>query len=181
MALRYPMLKTQSQYMSMLGGDHTRIANFNTIWNDIIRIDYNGFVDRYNRLEGTGNVTDLNTLLGDVQVAQTSMKSYIGYYKDPLVEKCAADLYNELSRISTAIASQVKIYGGTPKTKLGQKVQSARKFMGKVKHVANTVEGAYNKFTGPAESMFNKAEDAINGGGSSIYEAIGNWGRRKKK
>ena len=177
--LKYPKLNDKAHYESFLGGDATKLAQFNTLWNDYIRVDINDYISRFNALEGTGDVVLLTALQSEVEASFNSMKSYHGHFGDINVEKAANDMYMELSKVRSAVQSEIRIHTRVAKTSLGDKILKAKKAMGKAKHGINKVVDAYEAFSAPANDIFEGANIAINSGGGNIYEKIGNFGKRK--
>jgi len=180
MSLSYPVLNNKAHYESFLGGDPKRLANFATVWADVSRVDINNYIDRFNRLEGTGNVADLTTLQSEIEASYLSMKSYSGHFHDYQVEKAANDMYVELSKVRSKVESEIKIYTKTAKTSLGRKIMSARRGLKKAKNGMNKVVRAYDAFSGPAKRIDKLLDSALEDGGASIYKQISNLGKRKK-
>jgi hypothetical protein len=174
----YTPIRNKAFYESLVSSDPKKLANFRTIWADIDLVDLKDYVDRYNRLEGTGNVTDLNNLLSDINTSYASLKAYQGKYT-PDVEKANNDMLSRLSAVRSKVQSEIAMQNKKPKTSLGQKILATRKFVGRVKHGVNSVVEVYDKFTGPAESLYDRATK--DDGGASFYQSISNFGKRKKK
>ena len=173
MALTYTPLRAKSTYMTALGGNPTRVADFNVVYSTVMTIDLQALILRYNALELSGNVPDLTTLRNDIDTAIAIVDGLKHSYSDVDVLAPANEMRMRLSSVRSATESRIRHYNSSfGKSKIGQKIDGAKKGM-------NKVVKAYKKVTGPADRLFNAAQNAVEGGGSNIYEQIGKFGRRK--
>ncbi len=173
MALIYTPLRHKSTFMPALKGDPKKISDFNIVYSTVGTIDLQNFILRYNALEYSGNVTDLTNLRNDIDTAISVIDSLKHSYKDVDVLAPANEMKMRLSTVRSATESRIRHYNSRlAKTKVGQAIDKTKKGM-------NKVVKAYKKITGPADKLFNAAQNAADGGGANIYEQIGKFGRRK--
>ena len=174
MALTYTPLRPKSTYMAALGGNPTRVANFNVVYGTVTTtIDLQDLIRRYNTLEFSGNIPDLTTLKNDIDTAIAVVDGLKSSYSDVEVLAPANEMKMKLSSVRSATESRIRHYNSSfGKSKIGQAIDSTKKGMTKVVK-------AYKKVTGPADKLFNATQNAIEGGGSNIYETIGKFGKRK--
>lgn len=176
MALTYTPIRPKSSYMAALGGNPRKIADFNIVYSSVTAIDLQDLVNRYNALETTANVPALTTLKTDVEAALSVIEGLKHSYSDVDVLAPANDMRMRLSTVKSNTETRIKFYSSRlGRSPLGQAITAVKKAKSFVKKVGD----GYNKFTGPAEGLFNAANGALNDGGTSIYKKVDKFGKRK--
>ena len=163
MTMVYNPIRDRASYMSALGGNPHKVADFNIVWSSVSAIDLQDLIIRYNALELSGNIPALTTLKGDIDTALASIDALKHTYTDVDVIAPANDMRMRLSSVRSNTESRIRHYSSRlGKSKVGQTINTAKKGM-------NKVVKAYKKITKPANDLYDAVEDATHDGGASFF------------
>ena len=146
--------------------DPGKITTCTNVYRTVSSIDLVDLINRYNRLEfanTSAELTALNDLKNDINTYYSLVDHEIKS-NPPDTTIPAIVMKGYLSTIRSYTESAIKNCSRSVKHPFASKVTSARKKVDKVKKGIQKVEGAYKKFSGPADSIYRQVENNVENG-----------------